>query len=98
MNEHTPGPWTISGLPDNVPEAINADGPANICRVPRDAENYKANARLIAAAPDLWVVCKLVERLALHLDDDCPSVQAAKTAVNKLACAAIAKAEKGETA
>ncbi|KKK67177.1 hypothetical protein LCGC14_2956660, partial [marine sediment metagenome] len=64
MTQHTPGPWIVSGLLDTGAgfDWVNADGPqavAKIC-VPSPHPNVvdaremaKANARLIAAAPEL---------------------------------------------
>jgi len=62
----TPGPWIKSGLPSQYPEAVNADGPVNICRVPV-GEERDANAALIAASPDLYAAC---ERILLALEAD----------------------------
>ena len=63
--KHTPGPWVVAGFPDNISyDAINANGPRVVAWVKRDKENpsdsdpvtlveAKANARLIAAAPEM---------------------------------------------
>lgn len=56
--QHTPGPWNVSGQPIEFDEAIVADGPIAIARLPRAGQaalngQMGANARLIAAAPDL---------------------------------------------
>jgi hypothetical protein len=54
---HTPGPWTLHGWADNDYE-INA-ALDTVCNVPGfdddtvDADRAEANARLIAAAPEL---------------------------------------------
>lgn len=57
---HTPGPWEISkhGTPDYAPQfGIYAEGSQNDhCLVRYD--NAQANARLIAAAPDLLAACE----------------------------------------
>ena len=56
---HTPGPWADTGLPSTCDHrAIAADGPTLIAFVPKGGAADKngqvsANARLIAAAPDL---------------------------------------------
>lgn len=69
MSGHTPGPWEIDGLdPYNKAFGIsarNAEGyktPVVVWRgMGRPAsEEGKANARLIAAAPDLLAALKLV--------------------------------------
>ena len=74
---HTPGPWVVSGILDRNRkyESVNADGPRAIASVhvfcdartddPTDPgiEETKANARLIAAAPDLLTALTLCEGL-----------------------------------
>ncbi len=63
MSEHTPGPWIVSG------ESIVSDE-MEICiaNIERDggyealAPERDANARLIAAAPDLLAACKLAKK------------------------------------
>ena len=58
MSKHTPGPWTISDR-DSVGD--NIFGPNNE-RIANTyglfEEKWAANARLIAAAPDLLAACK----------------------------------------
>src|SRR5687767_9585749 len=70
MSKHTPGPWTAgvldewpSGAPINVTPAPN--GPV-ICTMSKSQSlPHRANARLIAAAPDLLgAVTALLEPLA----------------------------------
>lgn len=60
MNKHTPGPWKWHD--NGYPQGIRSDtgpGAVEICRIggvadaPEDAWECDANARLIAAAPDL---------------------------------------------
>jgi len=56
---HTPGPWTtkaVHGLPDEEFTAV-IGGDVEICILPPSGE---ANARLIAAAPDLLEALKSV--------------------------------------
>lgn len=54
MTEHTPGPWRIDERPSHV-GVLGGDGKkvAEAWLAFRDSETYWANARLIAAAPDL---------------------------------------------
>lgn len=56
MSEHTPGPWESSGYDGHGGITINSDarqiGYASMCR------EQEANARLIAAAPDLLEALK----------------------------------------
>ncbi len=55
--QHTPGPWQFDGL-DKI---IGDQGNAEVCQVwgaaVEDQDGY-ANARIIAAAPDLLEACK----------------------------------------
>lgn len=73
MNEkHTPGPWTVSGLPEIYGhDCINANGPEPVATVLRRfvrAEN-EANAYLIAAAPTLLAACKAALQVAEDVGD-----------------------------
>ena len=90
MTTHTPGPWHVGD------EDMVADGPficagstmiADVwCGLPGDT--FKANARLIAAAPDLLAALKHVEICASCAQADwgaCPG--------GRQALAAIARAE-----
>ena len=47
---HTPGPWTVDDISIHGPDGWNVANAA--CRS-RTSETQEANARLIAAAPDL---------------------------------------------
>jgi hypothetical protein len=82
---HTPGPWYVN---DRCIEAAGPEGPRDVTvavvHAPEDQRD--ANARLIAAAPELLAAC---EELLIYLsdwDDD-----ESETCVR--ARAAIAKAE-----
>lgn len=116
--KHTPGPWVA--LPDGADkpyirirgiclgeryEIANVLDPAYDREPPREAEETRANAHLIAAAPDLLgALLIMVDAITpLHnahfpieregiTDDDVDAAQQAMT----LALAAIAKA-RGET-
>jgi hypothetical protein len=65
-NKHTPGPWSISRKSPHSHRAwIGAVGWGKFARVvvrmdgsARDCEDGLANARLIAAAPDLLEACE----------------------------------------
>jgi hypothetical protein len=103
MSKHTPGPWitdddteVIAKIPSDSPNKSSPDI-LTICRAV-DVEIYAdnrsgstaANARLIAAAPDLLAACKAAEYAANHVD--CISaMQHALPAIR----AAIAMAEGG---
>lgn len=92
---HTPGPWVVWGVSSNDGEAeviSNADGSKTICWT---ADTYSededdglvtnedlANARLIAAAPEMLIALKMcAERLG---EMDCgPEWEAARAAIAK---------------
>ena len=86
MSKHTPGPWHVVGESD--PEIHGPDGEwitHQVCSGAGDENNDgQANARLIAAAPDLLAACKA----ALVWFD-----AAQDTAAAKQLRTAIAKAE-----
>lgn len=83
--KHTPGPWTLDG-----PHQVWAESVGEYVAITAEIEDFdavprdqaEANARLIAAAPDLLEALKLAER-------HCPVNSEAEI----LARAAIAKAE-----
>ena len=88
MNKHTPGPWKIVDAwndymveGQNGEEIIWQDGPHDTPTI------NEANARLIAAAPDL------LDALVMVLDD--PNALDGRPRTYEIVCAAIAKA-KGE--
>jgi hypothetical protein len=106
MSTHTPGPWTADGWSDI---STNRDGnPALVARAlqrnrdlpshPIRADEAGANARLIAAAPDLLAgmreLAELLERMAaLHPTRDLREVLPDPAGLAVRARAAIAKAE-----
>ena len=63
MSEHTPGPWRV-GRPSvrlGVQVFKDRDTPMRsdvICTMPQTGKGRTANARLIAAAPELLAACK----------------------------------------
>ena len=94
MSKHTPGPWTVG--PDGM-DVIGDGSP--VCHLGqygeikpwRGCKNLNANARLIAAAPDLLEACKalaayVAQEIGVPLDE-CVSGPIG------IARAAIAKAE-----
>lgn len=90
MSKHTPGPWIGAGpsfgdpLPRYTTEIVTEwegdEGDViSICEMPfhhHDDEN-EANARLIAAAPDLLEACKAA------LSDDQPYIEKCRAAIAK---------------
>ena len=93
MAGHTPGPWHIEGRRGDaywLSAGINAhrDGPETYVGLfDPEPENAEANARLIAAAPDLLEALKAC---VVDLDD---SGQPSAGAALEAAANAIAKAE-----
>ena len=76
---HTPGPWYLDDAPDvKHPSVILADDGATIVAeamtVVAEQHDAEANARLIAAAPDLLDLLKdarrMVKELHAMLDED----------------------------
>lgn len=91
---HTAGPWSVAEYGDGDSLVIHAGEDWRVCFMatpgssPRAMETIEANARLIAAAPDLLEALKEIERIcggASNFTGE--SVIAAK------ARAALAKAE-----
>lgn len=98
MAHHTPGPWTIERMPIQSCGGSNTCykiGPFQACIYddwrPREvgiSENENsANARLIAAAPDLLAACE-----AAVVWMDAPEWRREKPRILAMANAAIAKA------
>ena len=63
ITKHTPGPWRRAGLniaseAETVVASCYADSPDSVCVRPTSTDECLANARLIAAAPDLLAACK----------------------------------------
>lgn len=83
---HTPGPWVA--VSDYV-EAHDLDEPLSICTLADCGDASKANARLIAAAPELMAA---LEEFIGAVDAGCAFKDAS---IVEYARAAIAKA-KGE--
>ena len=97
MSKHTPGPWEVNytkattQIKPNDGHGIVATIPVRYSKTDNLAENA-ANARLIAAAPELLEALKLVRhrlwtRRTKFTDNDHAAMNAASSA--------IAKAEKG---
>lgn len=104
MGKHTPGPWTTAAeVVDRTPVVPVLSGPfevASVRMLARRADNesraaeMRANARLIAAAPDM-----LLELTAYHdrewmaAHEDLPAHRAGECPEECMGCAAVAKAE-----
>ena len=88
---HTPGPWLIvrDPRPDmewNNSIAVAAAPHLEICSMFHHSEGWndtdEANARLIAAAPDLLAALKFVRRLWAK-DDKCAEIDVIDSAIAK---------------
>lgn len=92
--QHTPGPWKATAF--SVVEA-NPRIPGEtqtICEMasPWNTENYRANARLIAAAPELLEALQELEKV-----ESSPHSETKRFLAREQARAAIAKAQGTET-
>ena len=62
MSAHTPGPWFLSREGGHIRYLVRPDAAANICKLHHtgmDPKESDANARLIAAAPELLEACRV---------------------------------------
>ena len=85
MSKHTPGPW------EKHMNLIKEPGGAVVATVARTQDGYvQANARLIAAAPDLLAVLK---RVMVGVDERRVKIDAA---LGMMISDAVAKTEAGE--
>lgn len=95
MSKHTPGPWVVGPVDDTVVTHLGADGVRyEVAQIDGDYNEpdlwpvMEANARLIAAAPDLLAALKDVVFNCTHGN----GLQTQWTALDR-ARDAIAKAE-----
>jgi hypothetical protein len=63
MTDHAPGPWRVTSTHENARAVVGPTPVADAYRVialPKNSNDghWEANARLIAAAPDLLAACK----------------------------------------
>lgn len=97
MTKHAPGPWEVADDLDIVstgPKAINVATCGT--SIQRFYKTAVANARLIAAAPELLEACKGIESTYVYLDSMTAGTEPQHTnTIKALAViqAAIAKAE-----
>ena len=98
MGKHNPGPWTIAGeaANDMAGSAIIHDANGFPVASTRSwiKEQHDANARLVAAAPELLAACKLqVANIEQWLETGVPASADESQQIYNALKAAIAKAE-----
>jgi hypothetical protein len=85
MKEHTPGPWKyrtdFMDCPYVASKTKQMIADVNLIFV--SAKEAKANARLIAAAPDLLEACRLTIEAGYHNEASRAAVFAAQAAIAK---------------
>lgn len=89
MGERSPGPWAYDGPEYNIHVFQEKRPYMRICFLTSDGPT-EANARLIAASPDLLEACRAVVKLHNYRGEDVDGFVAEVEAQLK---AAIAKAE-----
>jgi hypothetical protein len=94
--QHTPGPWHIGRRAGN-PAIYAQDGAEVAQMLTVTNDDWRDNARLIAAAPDLLAALKecMTEDGArcLAYGADTPTLRRRLAAINSVALAALAKAQ-----
>lgn len=93
---HTPGPWELSGGNTSVWAISPPNARVRIADIrqhsPMNGVDNEANARLIAAAPELLEACKWADRVIQDFRGQVRTEVMSDVALSKLK-AAIAKAE-----
>lgn len=91
MTQHTLGPWAQNG---NLIEGLDGETVAYVTAYNTMTPRQKANARLIAAAPELLAALEGMEKWASSIHDGYPPSTASIAAApyREAARAAIAKA------
>jgi hypothetical protein len=86
--KHTPGPWSIYSITFKGYHQIAGAQGGRVCQVLPFEDEYKANARLIAAAPELLAAIHVLLRdyTAVHDIGDLemqPAIYQARAAIAK---------------
>ena len=68
---HTPGPWLVDQTLPQSPLCIKPHHGSNICDIERSNRESKANATLIAAAPELLIACQIAVKDIRWLESYC---------------------------
>jgi len=101
MNEskHTPGPWQVTDEDvrgNDIYYRIEAEGFGMVALVdatPVDDDSLRANARLIAAAPDLLDACKIALQAINECDMEVGLFNVTEQEITDKLYAAIAQAK-----
>ena len=81
--QHTPGPWTTSSLPNGTEWTVSIDGGDMLADL-TGCPNEQANARLIAAAPDLLAALQIAENaLDMYSGGQSSDLAAIRIAIDK---------------
>ncbi len=83
MSEFTPGPWRVD---DETRQIESLDPGYGVIGLVYDADGDRANAHLIAAAPELFAACKAALQLPnefLLLQQEAQILRQIKTAIAK---------------
>ncbi len=98
MRKHTPGPWFVNGH-ENYTKYVEARIGGGLlqevaaCGPTEQQEQQEANARLMAAAPELLEALQgMIEVYGGQYNDDCLSKSSTELELIQQARAAIAKA------
>ena len=95
VSGHTPGPWSFDGPSDN--HIVWSDPDNRICFMAHsngiDPERDTANARLIAAAPELLDALQAIVAMQALRSSDATGTHLSLSVLCETARAAIAKAE-----
>jgi hypothetical protein len=67
---HTPGPWHVGFKPGPIVYGLQGEQVANLFEPLIDAEENKANARLIAASPELLDALLLIVDTGFPVEDE----------------------------
>ena len=94
-SKHTPGPWHVGGIADSIVYAADgfAVANANVYHNSHGPHETGANARLIAAAPDMLAALEAIEARISGIWDNPALVAFGPLSTNTDAdCLAIARA------
>lgn len=93
MTTHTPAPWSFDSTRDYSPKRVIRHNGLVVCVLldSKADDEAEADARLIAAAPDLLAACKAASHFLSVAGSVCPSPQ--EREVLDMLDEAIAKAE-----